>query len=163
MEANNTAPAKALAIQKPEVTEEQSSGDEEILMGGESPKTEIKIPDLDHKQTAKKTGPQATPRVLRLIKTSHKYLKQLEESNVALEELKQQITKQAEELQQKNEFITLLKTKLDYKDEEISDLRSRVDQLGRQSDMWHERFITANSSYKERSHLLTTVIKYLSL
>ncbi|KAI5482176.1 single helix bin domain-containing protein [Trichomonas vaginalis G3] len=90
-------------------------------------------------------------------------MKQLEESNVALEELKQQITKQAEELQQKNEFITLLKTKLDYKDEEISDLRSRVDQLGRQSDMWHERFITANSSYKERSHLLTTVIKYLSL
>ncbi|EAX93023.1 hypothetical protein TVAG_007470 [Trichomonas vaginalis G3] len=127
-----------------------SSEEEEIPMAA---KREGKIKILDpHKQTAKKTGPPATPRELRLIKTSHKYLKRLEESNVALEELKQQITKQAEELQQKNEFITLLKTKLDYKDEEISDLRSRVDQLGRQSDMWHERFITANSSYKELKH-----------
>ncbi|EAX71366.1 hypothetical protein TVAG_027460 [Trichomonas vaginalis G3] len=149
MEANNTAPAKALAIQKPEVTEEQSSGDEEILMGGESPKTEIKIPDLDHKQTAKKTGPQATPRGLRLIKTSHKYLKQLEESNVALEELKLKLAEKVEEAKGKELYISQLEHKVDSYANEICDLRSRLNRVGHESDSWHERFLMADASYHE--------------
>ena len=149
MEANNKAPAKALAIQKPEVTEEQSSGDEEILMGGESPKTEIKIPDLDHKQTAKKTGPQATPRELRLIKTSHKYLKQLEESNVALEELKLKLAEKVEEAKGKELYISQLEYKVDSYANEICDLRSRLNRVGHESDSWHERFLMTDASYHE--------------
>ncbi|EAY08553.1 hypothetical protein TVAG_487800 [Trichomonas vaginalis G3] len=149
MEANNKAPAKALAIQKPEVTEEQSSGDEEILMGGESPKTEIKIPDLDHKQTAKKTGPRATPRELRLIKTSHKYLKQLEESNVALEELKLKLAEKVEEAKGKELYISQLEYKVDSYANEICDLRSRLNRVGHESDSWHERFLKADTSYHE--------------
>ena len=68
--------AKALAITKPEVTDEKSSSDETILMSAESLRTYIKIGDLDHKQTAKKTGPQTIPRELRLIKTSVPYRKE---------------------------------------------------------------------------------------
>ncbi|EAX88144.1 hypothetical protein TVAG_413240 [Trichomonas vaginalis G3] len=89
MEANNATPAKALAIKKPEVTEEQSSSDEEILMGAESPKTEIKIPDLGlESQTALRAGHKSTPREQRLVKTNHVLIDRLKESNAVLEDLK---------------------------------------------------------------------------
>ncbi|EAX89714.1 hypothetical protein TVAG_037970 [Trichomonas vaginalis G3] len=150
MEANNKAPANALAIQKPEVTEEQSSGDEEILMGGESPKTEISDRDLDpSKQTARRKGPKATPRELRLIKTNHKYLKQMEESNVALEELKLKLAEKVEEAKGKELYISQLEHKVDSYANEICDLRSRLNRVGHESDSWHERFLKADASYHE--------------
>ncbi|EAY08362.1 hypothetical protein TVAG_352840 [Trichomonas vaginalis G3] len=63
MEVSNTTPAKALAIKKPEVTEEQFSGDEAILMSAESPKTEISDRDLGlESQTALRAGRKSTPR-----------------------------------------------------------------------------------------------------
>ncbi|EAX75974.1 hypothetical protein TVAG_577370, partial [Trichomonas vaginalis G3] len=100
-------------------------------------------------QTAKKTGPRATPRELRLIKTSHKYLKQLEESNVALEELKLKLAEKVEEAKGKELYISQLEYKVDSYANEICDLRSRLNRVGHESDSWHERFLKADTSYHE--------------
>ncbi|EAX88489.1 hypothetical protein TVAG_209400 [Trichomonas vaginalis G3] len=108
----------------------------------------IKIPD-PQKQTAKKTGPPATPRELLLATRVREMTALLEKQEITIADLKESQKKVKEQVRKNQEYIRYLERNNGSYANRISDLIYEKQCLGDQADNWHSRCLYAEACLQQ--------------